>query len=92
MAHVRHESRQSTVVGVRTLSKIWSENFDWTPQLEFLEEYAWQAMHGESPRVILDLLESGYTILGLMSFLVCLHVTLGISLSAMENAATEFAA
>jgi hypothetical protein len=73
----------ASVVGIRILFKIWSENFDWTPQLESWEEFAWQALHGESPRVNLDLLPSGYTILDLLSFIVCLHVTIGISLSAI---------
>jgi hypothetical protein len=73
----------ASVVAIRILFKIWSENFDWTPQLESWEEFAWQALHGESPRVNLDLLPSGYTILDLLSFIVCLHVTIGISLSAI---------
>jgi hypothetical protein len=73
----------ASVIGIRILFKIWSENFDWTPQLEFWEESAWHALHGESPRVNLDLLPSGYTILDLLSFIVCLHVTIGITLSAI---------
>ena len=78
----------ATFIGIRILFKVWTDS-DWSPQIEFFEEYAWHALHGESPRVNLDLLDSGYTILDLLSFIVCLHITLGISLSAIAAFVAE---